>query len=151
MINLVYLMAPTLSCNYHKLVNKVYSTDLFCDNQMVIGRAVFFNRAIPGRFSCLFRSIQKRFTMIKCENIHPVSGAGIRTHDLLTRVSSHNHWTRTPAEVGQCLWHSRQRGRFCHQRTRIRIQTSAIHIKHLFVANCGKEKRKKEVEKGLFL
>ena len=58
-INLVYLMAPTLSCNYHKLVNKDYSTDLFYDNQIVIGRAVFFNRAIPGRFSCLFSVYSK--------------------------------------------------------------------------------------------
>ena len=35
---------------------------------------------------------------IKVKNVHPKYGAGIQTHNLQMQVSSHNHWTRAPAQ-----------------------------------------------------
>ena len=56
----------------------------------------FFKWANPGLFFIYFWSFQTNktiFTTIQCEkfHIHSVNGAGIRTHDLLTWVVSHNH------------------------------------------------------------
>ena len=64
----------------------------------------FFKWANPGLFFIYFWSFQTNktiFTTIQCEkfHIHSVNGAGIRTHDLLTWVVSHNHQNRTPIQV----------------------------------------------------
>ena len=37
---------------------------------------------------------------------------------------------------GQWLWRSWQSGHFRYQRTRVRIQSSATFIEHLFTVNC---------------
>ena len=44
-------------------------------------------------------NINKQFLQkIKVKNVHPKYGTGIQTHNLQMQVSSHNHWTRAPAQ-----------------------------------------------------
>ena len=43
--------------------------------------------------------------MWKKYHARPVYGAGIQTHDLLTLVVSHNHYTSAPAHLSYILLH----------------------------------------------
>ena len=58
------------------------------------GNLSFFkNGPLPASFSFIFGLTIQFFTSNQCKkcHVHPVYGAGIRTHDPWTWVSSHNH------------------------------------------------------------
>ena len=75
--------------------------------QKILKLIIFFlNWANPGLFFVYFRSFQTNNTILqqinvkKC-HVHPVSGAGIRTHDLFEA----NYWTkRSTMNEFRVLW-----------------------------------------------
>ena len=75
----------------------------FKKTSLYLYNILFCKWATTASFSfiiSLFQTnINKQFLQkIKVKNVHPKYGAGIQTHNLQMQVSSHNHWTRAPAQ-----------------------------------------------------
>ena len=69
------------------------------------------------------------------------------TDETTERWHPPKNWKIIMSIIGQWLWRSWQSSHFRYQRTRVRIQSSATFIEHLFTVNCV-EKTKIKRKRG---
>ena len=63
---------------------------------------LFLKRAIPGLFFVYFRLFKQTLQFlqqINVKNVHPVYGAGIRTHELRNISVNYHFWYNTKSKV----------------------------------------------------